>query len=264
LNSNANFDIDEWNNPLHASGGIALNPDQEKNRSQMAPRKRQIQPAPQASETEARSKTPAILKLLDELYPDAGCSLTYADPLQLLVATILSAQCTDERVNQVTPGLFSKYPHARSFAEATIEELEADIRSTGFFRNKARNIQGCCRILHERYGGRVPEDLETLVQLPGIGRKTANVVLGNSFGIPGIVVDTHVGRVSQRIGLTKHKDPEKIERDLMALLPEDRWVKFCHQIILLGRQICQSRKPRCEICPLRPFCDHGMKQAEQA
>jgi endonuclease III len=227
----------------------------------MVHRKSQIQPAPRVSEVAVRTKIPSILQLLDDLYPDAGCSLIYGDPLQLLVATILSAQCTDERVNQVTPGLFNRYPDARSFAEAAIEDLEADVRSTGFFRNKARNIQACCRILHERYGGRVPADLETLVQLPGIGRKTANVVLGNSFGIPGIVVDTHVGRVSQRIGLTKHKDPEKIERDLMTLLPQDRWVKFCHQMILLGRQICQSRKPRCEICPLRPHCDYGQEQA---
>lgn len=206
-------------------------------------------------------KVRAILPILDDLYPEAHCSLDFRNPLQLLVATILSAQCTDERVNQVTPALFRKYPDARAFAEASLEELEEAVRSTGFFRNKARSIQGCCRILQERFGGDVPARLETLVELPGIGRKTANVILGNSFGIPGIVVDTHVSRVTQRLGLTRHKDPGKIELDLMALVPEDRWVKFCHQIILHGRQICQARKPRCEICPLRPHCDHGRQHS---
>jgi endonuclease-3 len=210
---------------------------------------------------EIQKKVRHILPLLDQLYPEAQCSLDFRDPLQLLVSTILSAQCTDERVNQVTPALFLKYPDAKAYAEASLEELEESIRSTGFFRNKARNIQACCRILHERFGGEVPASLDTLVELPGIGRKTANVILGNSFGIPGIVVDTHVGRVTQRLGLTKHKDPEKIEFDLMALLPRDHWVKFCHQIILHGRQICQARKPRCEICPLRPHCSYGQQQA---
>lgn len=209
----------------------------------------------------AEAKVHDILALLDALYPRAHCSLDFRNPLQLLVATILSAQCTDERVNQVTPTLFAKYPDARSFAEAPLEDLEEAIRPTGFFRNKAKSIQGCCRILHERFGGEVPADLETLVQLPGIGRKTANVVLGNSFDIPGIVVDTHVSRVTQRLGLTNHKDPEKIEFDLMALIPRDHWVKFCHQIIHHGRQICQARKPRCEICPLRPHCDYGQQQS---
>jgi endonuclease-3 len=209
----------------------------------------------------AMGKMRAILPILDELYPEAHCSLDFRNPLQLMVATILSAQCTDERVNQVTPALFRKYPDARAFGEASLEELEDAVRSTGFFRNKARSIQGCCRILHERFGGDVPARLETLVELPGIGRKTANVILGNSFGIPGIVVDTHVSRVTQRLGLTKHKDAEKIEFDLMALVPEDRWVKFCHQIILHGRQICQARKPRCEVCRLRAHCDYGQQHS---
>jgi len=213
--------------------------------------------ADESAHTGAMEKLQAILPILDALYPEAHCSLDFRNPIQLLVATILSAQCTDERVNQVTPELFRKYPDARAFAEAPLEELEEAVRSTGFFRNKARSIQGCCRILHERFGGEVPAKLETLVELPGIGRKTANVILGNSFGIPGIVVDTHVSRVTQRLGLTKRKDAEKIEFDLMALLPEDRWVKFCHQIILHGRQICQARNPRCGVCPLRPHCDHG-------
>lgn len=217
--------------------------------------------AEEGAHSGAMEKVRAILPILDDLYPEAHCSLDFRNPLQLLVATILSAQCTDERVNQVTPALFRKYPDARAFAEASLEELEEAVRSTGFFRNKARSIQGCCRILQERFGGDVPARLETLVELPGIGRKTANVILGNSFGIPGIVVDTHVSRVTQRLGLTRHKDPGKIELDLMALVPEDRWVKFCHQIILHGRQICQARKPRCEICPLRPHCDHGRQHS---
>lgn len=203
--------------------------------------------------SEARVK--AILDLLDEHYPEAHCSLQYANPLQLLIATILSAQCTDERVNQVTPGLFRKYPSARHFAEAPLEELESEIRSTGFYRNKAKNIKECCRLLHQRFHGHVPRDLETLVQLPGIGRKTANVILGNAFGIPGIVVDTHVGRVSRRLGLTRSDDPEKVERDLMELVPRERWVRFSHQLILHGRQICQARKPKTHLCPLAPHCE---------
>lgn len=228
----------------------------------MAPRK----PRPQVSQSNgvsAAQRIGFILPVLDELYPNAHCSLDFKTPLQLLVSTILSAQCTDERVNQVTPILFEKYPDAAAFAEASLDELEADIRPTGFFRNKAKSIQGCCRILHERFGGEVPKELEVLVTLPGIGRKTANVVLGNSFGIPGIVVDTHVGRVTQRLGLTTHKDPEKIERDLMDLVPRELWVKFCHQLILHGRQVCQARKPRCETCPLRPHCDYGQQYGEK-
>jgi endonuclease-3 len=201
----------------------------------------------------------AILSLLDEHYPEARCSLGYESPLQLLVATILSAQCTDERVNQVTPGLFKKYPSAKSFAEASLEELEKDIRSTGFFRNKAKNIQTCCRILDAEHGGRVPADLDILVNLPGIGRKTANVVLGDAFHIPGIVVDTHVARVSQRLGLTAHKDPVKIEQDLMSLIPRERWTDFCHQLIQHGRKICQARKPKTSICPLNPHCQYAME-----
>lgn len=228
----------------------------------MAPTKPRFQVDQKNSAVTSR-RIRSILPVLDELYPDAHCSLDFKSPLQLLVSTILSAQCTDERVNQVTPILFQKYPDAAAFAQASLEELEAEIRPTGFFRNKARNIQGCCRILHERFGGEVPKDLEVLVTLPGIGRKTANVVLGNSFGIPGIVVDTHVGRVSQRLGLTTHKDPEKIERDLMDLVPKELWVKFCHQLILHGRQLCQSRKPRCEICPLRPHCEYGGQHGEK-
>jgi endonuclease-3 len=202
----------------------------------------------------SRRKVQAILALLDQHYPDAHCTLNYRTPLELLVATMLSAQCTDERVNQVTPNLFRKYPDARAYAEVSLEELETDIRSTGFYRNKAKHIQSCCQQLRSKFGGQVPADLETLVKLPGIGRKTANVVLGNAYQVPGIVVDTHVGRVSQRLGLTACDDPVKIEQDLMGLVPQERWVQFSHQLILHGRTLCLARKPRCETCPLSPHC----------
>ena len=202
------------------------------------------------------AKVKIILQLLDQDYPRAQCTLDFQNPLQLLVATILSAQCTDERVNQVTPQLFAKYQIAADFAGAPLEDLEADIKSTGFYRNKAKNIQACCKILEERFDGKVPADMEALVALPGIGRKTANVLLGNAFDIPGLVVDTHVGRVSQRLGLTGHKDPVKIEMDLMALIPRDRWVLFSHQIIQHGRRVCAARKPKCPICSLQQHCDY--------
>ena len=179
----------------------------------------------------------------------------FKTPLQLLVATILSAQCTDTRVNIVTKGLFQKYPDARAFAAAKLPELERAVQSTGFFRNKAKNIKACCAALVESHGGRVPECLDTLVKLPGVGRKTANVVLGTAFGLStGVVVDTHVGRLSKRLGLTRHTDPVKIERDLMALLPKREWVDFAHRMIAHGRQICVARKPKCDICPLTSVC----------
>ncbi len=212
--------------------------------------------------TQASSATlESILATLDELYPDAACSLDYRDPLQLLVATILSAQCTDERVNKVTPALFKKYTSARAYAEASIEELEQDIKSTGFYHNKALSIKGSCTILEKEYDGILPADLDALVKLPGVGRKTANVVLGNSFGIPGMVVDTHVARVSGRLGLTGQKEPNKIERDLMAAVPRDKWVKFGHQLIQHGRRVCIARKPKCSACRLRPLCVYGMDES---
>lgn len=204
-----------------------------------------------------REKVEAILSLLDNLYPDAHCTLDFRSPLELLVATVLSAQCTDERVNQVVPDLFRKYPSVKAYAEASLEELESAVKSTGFYRNKARNIKECCRILLERFDGQIPADMEILTRLPGIGRKTANVILGNAFGIPGLVVDTHVARLSQRLGLTRMKDPEKIERDLVEIIPRDRWVKFSHQLILHGRALCQARKPKTGICPLRPWCSYA-------
>jgi endonuclease-3 len=205
-----------------------------------------------ANPLQARARR--IVRALARLYPDARCSLDYASPLQLLVATILAAQCTDVRINQVTPALFARYPDAASFANANPEELEALIQSTGFFRNKARNLIACCRQLAERHGGRVPATMEELVPLAGVGRKTANVVLGNAFGVPGIPVDTHVGRLSQRLGLTRHTDPVHIERDLMAVLPRQEWTAFAHRMIYHGRQVCHARKPLCDGCALAKLC----------
>jgi endonuclease-3 len=207
----------------------------------------------------AAEKVGPILELLDRHYPEAHVTLDFINPLEMLIATILSAQCTDVRVNQVTPALFKKYPSAADYAKAPVEELEEMIRPTGFFRNKAKSIKALCQTLGENYGGEVPASLEELVKLPGIGRKTANVVLGNAFGMPGIVVDTHLGRVSQRLGLTKQKDPVKIEFDLMPLIPQEHWVKISHQMIWHGRQICEARKPKCSQCPLLPHCDFGQK-----
>ncbi|MEJ2070997.1 MAG: endonuclease III [Syntrophobacterales bacterium] len=207
----------------------------------------------------AAEKVGPILKLLDQHYPEAHVTLDFTNPLEMLVATVLSAQCTDVRVNQVTPALFAKYPTAKDYAEAPLEKLEEMIRPTGFFHNKAKSIKSLCQQLVENFGGKVPGSLEELVKLPGIGRKTANVVLGNAFGIPGIFVDTHLGRVSQRLGLTKEKDPVKIEFDLMPLIPKERWVKFSHQMIWHGRQICVARNPKCPLCPLLPYCDFGQK-----
>ncbi len=209
---------------------------------------------------EVAEKIGPILTLLDRHYPKAHVTLDFHNPLELLVATVLSAQCTDERVNQVTPALFRKYPTAADYAQASLAELEEYIRPTGFFRQKAKSIQGICQALVAQYGGQVPALLKDLVKLPGIGRKTANVILGNAFGVPGIVVDTHMGRVSQRLGLTRARDPVKIEFDLMPLVPQARWVKFSHQMIWHGRQICVARKPRCERCPLLPYCDYGQQQ----
>lgn len=195
----------------------------------------------------------ALLDELRGLYPNADCELVWkaSDPFQLLCATILSAQCTDERVNRVTPELFRRWPHAASLALADASELEAVIRPTGFYHNKAKNLMGMARALSERHGGRVPKTMEELIQLPGVARKTANVVLGTAFGIAsGVVVDTHVRRLSGRLGLTRHEDPEKIERDLMAKVPEDRWIAFGHQLIWHGRRICHARAPECGRCSL--------------
>jgi endonuclease-3 len=205
-----------------------------------------------------------ILQLLDEPYRDAHCTLDFTNPLELLVATVLSAQCTDVRVNQVTPALFQEYPTAAHYADADLADLEAAIYTTGFYRQKAKSIKTLCRALVDRFGGQVPASLDELVKLPGIGRKTANVILGNAFGIPGIVVDTHMSRVAQRLGLTPQKDPVKIEFDLMPLVPRERWVKFSHQMIWHGRRTCTAKKPDCPHCPLLPYCDYGATVRGQA
>ncbi len=186
--------------------------------------------------------------LFDEHYPDADCALTFSTPLELLVATVLSAQCTDVRVNMVTPALFARYRTASDYAAADPDRFPEEIRSTGFYRNKAANIIAAARQIEERFGGRVPETLEELVTLPGIGRKTANVILGNAFSTPGIVVDTHVQRISRRLGLTSEKDPVKIEFDLMKLFPPARWTLLSHQLIAHGRKLCKARRPLCQDC----------------
>ena len=203
---------------------------------------------------------PTILDILAQTYPKAKCSLDFKNPLELLVATVLSAQCTDERVNQVTKSLFNKYRTAADYANAPLEKLEDDIRSTGFFRNKAKSLKNCGVALVEQHQGEVPGNLGQLVKLPGIGRKTANVILGAAFKIPGIVVDTHVGRISQRMGLTREQDPVKIEFDLMEIIPKDKWTVFSHQLIQHGRKICTARKPKCPECPLLEHCDFGLGQ----
>ncbi len=206
---------------------------------------------------EPAAKIGPILKLLDEHYPQVHVTLDFKNPLELLVATILSAQCTDERVNRVTEALFAKYASAADYARAPLEELERDIYQTGFYHNKAKSLKALGQALVEHHRGQVPVSLEELVKLPGIGRKTAKVVLGNAFGIPGIVVDTHCGRVSQRLGLTRAKDPVKIEFDLMGLVPKERWTRFSLQLIWHGRAICTARDPKCPRCPLLPYCDYG-------
>lgn len=196
----------------------------------------------------------AIARKLAKSYPDAKCALNYETPLQLLIATILSAQCTDVRVNIVTPPLFAKYPDVKAFAEADLADLEKMIQTTGFFRNKAKNIKACCQRLVTEHGGNVPSTMEELVQLPGVARKTANVVLGNAFGVPGITVDTHMKRLANRMGLTTHADPVKIERDLCEQLPDKEWTMFSHRMIAHGRKICVARKPLCSQCPVEDLC----------
>jgi len=196
-----------------------------------------------------------VARFLREHYPEAKCELEFQTPLQLLIATILSAQCTDERVNQVTKSLFRKYPDAAAYASAPQKELEREIQSTGFYHNKAKSIQSCCQSLLEMYEGQVPQDIEKLIELPGIGRKTANVVLGTAFSVAsGIVVDTHVTRVSQRLGLTQEKNPEKIEKDLLGQFPQKEWIAISNRMVHHGRYICTARKPKCDSCPLGSIC----------
>jgi endonuclease III len=196
-----------------------------------------------------------VYRILQDTYPDAHCALDHRNPFELTVATILSAQCTDERVNQVTPALFEAFPDAASLAGARLEEVEALIHSTGFFRNKARNLVGMAEAVVERHAGVIPRTLAELVKLPGVGRKTANVVLGNAFGLDeGVVVDTHVKRLAKRLGFTRETDPVKVEKDLVKLFPRERWTLLSHLLIFHGRQCCVARKPRCEACPVAHLC----------
>ncbi len=204
---------------------------------------------------DARRHARQVARRLARYYADAQCALNFTSPLELLIATILSAQCTDERVNMVTPVLFKRYSTANDLAQAPQSEIERIIQSTGFFRNKAKSIKECCRALVEKHDGAVPKDMESMIHLAGVGRKTANVVLGTAFGIPsGVVVDTHVGRLSIRLGLTRQTDPIKVERDLIQLLPKSEWIAFAHRMIHHGRRICTARNPKCEICPLNDIC----------
>ena len=203
-----------------------------------------------------------ILEGLKTLYPDAHCELNFRSPWELAVATILSAQCTDKRVNSVTPALFKKYPTIQDYAKADIHELESLIRSTGFFRSKALSIQQSARTLLEDFNGQIPKTIRELTQLRGVARKTANVILGTAFGVAeGIVVDTHVKRVSFRLGLTKKTNPVPIERDLMSIIPKEEWIFFGHALVRHGRQVCSARKPQCSSCRLKPLCPYGIKNA---
>lgn len=203
----------------------------------------------------APKRVAAILAKLDEAYPNATCELNHKNAFELLIATILSAQCTDVRVNQVTETLFKKYPDAKAFSYANPSELEQEIRPTGFFRNKTKSVIGASKAILEHFGGQVPRTMEEILTLPGVARKTGNVVLGTAYGIPsGIVVDTHVQRIANRLDLTRNEDPKKIEQDLMQVIPKEKWILFSHQIIWHGRRICQARKPKCVECNMETLC----------
>jgi len=210
-------------------------------------------------EADLKNRVKEIIKILSKEIPDSRIALRSSNPLELLIATILSAQCTDIKVNQVTVDLFKKYRSAKDYAESNLAKLEEEIRPTGFYRNKAKSLQKCGQELVKRFNGEVPKTLEELVTLPGVGRKTANVILGNAFGIPGIVVDTHVHRVSQRIGLTKNDDPVKIEFDLMEIAPKEEWTHFSNLLVWHGRRTCAAKKPLCGTCPIRNLCNYGSK-----
>ncbi|MEO8291506.1 MAG: endonuclease III [Actinomycetota bacterium] len=215
--------------------------------------------APLTSTSPIADRAPAIVARLTEAYPDATVALRASNPLEMLVATILSAQCTDERVNTVTKTLFQKYRTPQDYLDVTVEEFSSDIRSTGFFNQKTRSIRGACQRIVEVFAGQVPDTMDELVSLPGVARKTANIVLGNSFDtVVGIAVDTHVRRVSQRLGFTANQDPDKIEQDLMAILPRDQWFGFTYRLIDHGRAVCVARTPRCEACPVRDLCPSSL------
>ena len=214
-----------------------------------------IKPQKQRSSNSRQARAEQIVAALKNEYPDPHCALEHQNPFQLMIATILSAQCTDVRVNKVTPDLFKKYPSVQSFAKAPQAELEEMIRTTGFFRNKSKSIIGASQRIMNQYGGQVPRDMESLLTLPGVARKTANVVLGTAFGTAsGVVVDTHVFRITHRLGLTKGKTPEKVEIDLMRSIPPDEWINFSHRLIQHGRKVCVARKPACERCVLEEVC----------
>jgi endonuclease-3 len=217
--------------------------------------RRPKQPARPKTAAERKQRLAEILRGLDEMYPRATCALHHRNPWELLVATILSAQCTDKRVNEVTPGLFEKYPTPADFAAARVEVVANDIRSTGFFNNKAKSLVGAAKRVVSEFGGKVPKTMEEMLTIPGAARKTANVVLGTAYGIAsGVVVDTHVQRIARRLDLTKNTDPVKIEQDLVKILPKDKWILFSHQIILHGRALCVARKPKCGECQLNSLC----------
>lgn len=201
-----------------------------------------------------------IIELLEKAHPDAKIALNYTNPLELLIATILSAQCTDKRVNIVTEKLFKKYRKAEDYAKADLKELEEDIKSTGFYRNKAKNIKRCCQILIEKFGSQVPKTMKEMLELPGVARKTANIVLANAYGVvEGIAIDTHVRRLSQRLGLTDEVDANKIEMDLMKIVPKDKWMRFADLLIFHGRRICKAKKPKCDICVINHLCPSAFK-----
>jgi endonuclease III len=222
----------------------------------MAKKKTKGKQARKKSDYTSPARVAKIFAALDSLFPRAECALRHENPFQLLVATILSAQCTDERVNKVTPGLFQKYPTPQDFAGLRQEVLENEIRSTGFFRNKSKSIIAASKMLVETYGGKVPQTMEQMLALPGVARKTANVVLGTAYGIAtGVVVDTHVFRIARRLKLSTQKTPEKVEQDLMKIVPQDRWIAFGHQVIWFGRKFCDARKPLCAQCPMESICD---------
>ena len=251
--------------PSSAKGARKKANDFQAPRAQSAPKPRAPKTAPKKLRLKgynpvAPERVEEILKRLNQIYPDVNCALTHASAWELLVATILSAQSTDVNVNRVTPELFRKYPTVEAFAKLTPEQLEPDVRSTGFFRNKSKSVVGAAKKIASEFGGQVPEDIEKLLTLPGVARKTANVVLGTWFKkAEGVVVDTHVHRISRRLELTKENDPQKIEQDLMKIIPRDRWILFSHQVIWHGRKLCYARKPNCVDCALENICHAGDK-----
>ncbi len=231
-----------------------------KRRSPVAPRPKSKRPKPKRPRLSREDRVRAIVRRLEKTYPDARCALKHTNPFELLVATILSAQCTDTRVNMVTPRLFQNCPTPKDFAAMRPEALEEQIRSTGFFRNKAKSIIGAARKIVQEFGGQVPDTMEGLLTLPGVARKTANVVLGTAFGqATGVVVDTHVQRIARRLDLSREKAPEKIERDLMRQIPKSKWINFSHQMIFHGRLCCAARQPKCSVCPVEDLCDSADK-----